>query len=287
MNITILGHVCIDQNVSEQASYTAAGGPAMFMQKILQQLPDNQVTIIAPYGTDFLPYAPTANLYPTQPTSDQTLTYENVSRAGVRVQKAYHRQAAQLLPIDPTIQALVAASDIIFIAPLLPNFSPDYLRQILSSAQPTALKILLPQGYYRNFDSEDRVMVRAFSEATPILPLINLVIVSDQDHPEMLALAKVWSDQFKILVVTTLGKAGAVAMRAGTATPLPTRIVPANEVVDSVGSGDIFSAGFGYRYRQTQDITEAGRFANELARQCLFFTPEKIRLDVPALFNQG
>jgi len=155
MKITILGHVCIDKNTSENSSYTAAGSPAMFMNKIFRQLPDNQLTIIAPYGADFLEYAENGKLYPEKPSGKNTLVYENITKGGARIQKAHHTKEKEI--------------------------------------------------------------------------------------------------------------------------PLPTKAVPESEVVDSVGSGDIFSAGFAHRYQQTHSLEKAGRFANELARQCLFYTPSEIK----------
>jgi len=56
MNISILGHVCIDKNTSEHTSYVAAGSPAMFMNRIYKQFPNCPTNIIASYGQDFLKY---------------------------------------------------------------------------------------------------------------------------------------------------------------------------------------------------------------------------------------
>lgn len=285
MKITILGHVCIDKNTSEHSSYTAAGSPAMFMNKIFPQLPDNQVTIITPYGEDFLEHTGDARLYPENPKGLKTLLYENITQAGVRLQKAHHREAANPVPVDTTIKKIVASSDIVFVAPLLPNFSPEYLQNVLFHTKSGTLKVLLPQGYYRDFDHEDNVRVRPFTEDDEILPLVDIVILSDQDHSDMRSLAKEWVSTHNVTAIITLGEKGAVAVTAEKETQLPTRAVPENEVVDSVGSGDIFSAGFSYRYRQTHDLKEAGRFANELAMQCLFFASNDIKIDSQKLFT--
>ncbi len=283
MKITIVGHVCIDKNTSENFSYTAAGSPAMFMNKIFKQLPDNQVTIVAPYGTDFLEHTGDAKFYPENSKGAKTLLYENITKAGVRLQKAHNRGVANPVPADNKTKEIVASSDIVFVAPLMPNLSPEYLSNILSHTKQETLKVLLPQGYYRDFDYEDNVQVRSFKEASGILPLIDVVILSEQDHSDMLALAKEWVSKYKIIVIITLGEKGAVAVTTEKEIQLPTRAVLEYEVVDSVGSGDIFSAGFSYRYQQTHDVKEAGRFANELARQCLFYTTNDIKIDYQAL----
>jgi hypothetical protein len=283
MKITILGHVCIDKNTSEHSSYTAAGSPAMFMSKIFKQLPDNQVTIVAPYGTDFLAYKNNVNIYPENPVGERTLIYENITKSGTRQQKAHHRDVASPVPINNQTKKIFGISDILFIAPCLPNYSPKYLRKILSSTKPEALKVLLPQGYYREFDTDDNVHIKSFDEVNETLPLVDIVIVSEQDHANMLSLAKKWVKFFKITVIITLGENGAVAVLSDKVIQLPTRAISENEIVDSVGSGDIFSAGFAYRYQQTNDLKKAGRFANSLARQCLFYTPNEIKIDYQVL----
>jgi sugar/nucleoside kinase (ribokinase family) len=277
--------VCIDKNTSENIAYVAAGSPAMFMDKIFKQLPDNQVTIIAPYGNDFLKYKDNANIYPINPISDKTLIYENITKNGARQQKAHNRNYASPIPISNKSRDILSESDIVFIAPLTPDYSPEYLTDLLSSSKENALKIILPQGYYRDFDDDDNVLERTFSEADKILPLVDVAVVSDQDHPDIIALAKLWSKNYHITVIVTLSENGAIAITADQEIQLPTRAVPENEIVDSVGSGDIFSAGFAYRYHQTYDIKEAGRFANELARQCLFFTSNEIKINFQALMS--
>lgn len=283
MKITIVGHVCIDKNTSENSSYTAAGSPAMFMDKIFKQFPDNQVTIVAPYGADFLEYMGDTRLYPEKPVGAKTLQYENISKTGIRLQKAHHREEANPVLVDTAIKRILSSSDIVFVAPLMPNFTPEYLRNVLSYASSGTLKVLLPQGYYRDFDHEDNVRVRPFTEADEILPFFDVVILSEQDHSDMFALAKEWVSKYNITAIITLGEKGAVAIAAEKVMQMPTRAVPEHEVVDSVGSGDIFSAGFSYRYQQTHDLKEAGRFANELARQCLFYTSNDIKIDYQAL----
>ncbi len=124
---------------------------------------------------------------------------------------------------------------------------------------------------------------RDFSEAEKIIPLINIVVVSEQDHPNIFEDAKQWAKDYSVISIVTIGEKGAIAFQGKKEIALPTRPVPESEIIDSVGSGDIFSAGFAYRYRQTHDIKEAGRFANELARQCLFCTLDTIQIDFSRL----
>src|ERR1051326_3807780 len=103
MNILIFGQVDIDQNVSESSSYTAAGSPAMFINKIYAQFPDCKVTIIASYGSDFLDYLEGISIYPKTPNSSKTLVYENITQKGFRIQIAHNRNEARPVPVDSEV----------------------------------------------------------------------------------------------------------------------------------------------------------------------------------------
>ena len=126
MNISILGHVCIDKNTSEHTSYVAAGSPAMFMNRIYKQFPNCPTNIIASYGQDFLKYLNGISIFPKTPNSKKTLVYENISKKGNRLQKAYHREEAFPVAIDDNVKNILSNSDIVFVAPLLPNFPKSY-----------------------------------------------------------------------------------------------------------------------------------------------------------------
>ena len=114
MNIHILGHVCIDSNISEHTSYTGAGSPAMFMAHIYKKFPVVSFHMIAPYGSNFLPYCQKLNIFPLQPIGDTTLRYENISHGNTRTQKAHHRESAKPLPLVDEIKNTLSKADILF-----------------------------------------------------------------------------------------------------------------------------------------------------------------------------
>ncbi len=144
MNIQIFGHVNVDKNTSEQSSYVAAGSPAMFINKVYRQLSDCNVSIIASYGADYKQYLQDVNIYPANPNCNKTLIYENVSKMGGRTQKAYHREEAQPVPLAKTLKNTIKEADIIFFAPLLPNFPEKYFSQVASYTNKNAYKVLPP-----------------------------------------------------------------------------------------------------------------------------------------------
>jgi sugar/nucleoside kinase (ribokinase family) len=280
MNICIIGTVCIDKNVSENASYTSAGSPAMFMHKIFKQFGDCNVSIVTSYGPDLLQYLDGVSISPAQPNAAKTLVYENNSKAGFRTQKSYNRDGAFAVELDDSIIEVLRQANLVFFAPQQPIYTKEYIESVVTNLKPDALKVLIPQGFYRNFDAENNVLVREFVEAKDILPLMEVVIVSEQDSPTMLAQAKEWALNLNVIPVVTLGEKGAMALKGSEEIMLPAIPVPENEIIDSVGSGDIFSASFAYKYKQTGNLEDAGKFANAVARQCLFYESADIKIDL-------
>jgi hypothetical protein len=284
MNISVLGNVCIDKNTSEHASYISAGSPAMFIHRIYEQFPDCLTTIIASYGKDYLPYLSNINIVPKIPNSEKSLVYENISKNGVRMQKSHNREDSIPVIIDENVKQILLNSDVIFIAPLLPNFSNSYFSSIKSCVNKNSLIVLLPQGFYRNFDNENNVIVREFTEADKVLQYVDVLIVSDQDHPDMLSICKKWTQSNpNLITIITEGAKGAMIIQNNIDTYIPTNPVDEKDVVDSVGGGDTFSAGFAYEYKRSHDIVKAGKFANAIARQKLFFKTDDIKLDLQNL----
>lgn len=279
MNITILGHVCIDTNVSENATYISAGSPAMFIAKICQQFSNVTTQIIAPYGSDFLPYLKNINIYPNKPQEEKTLLYRNISYGTIRTQKAINREYAALLPITDELRSLISASDIVFLAPLTADYSVKYIHHLIQSARKDTLKILLPQGYCRSFDSENNAHQREFKEAEELLPLFDFVIVSEQDHFIINKYARKWARNIRVIV--TRGDKGAQYYHENDTVSIPTIPVKPDDIIDSVGSGDIFSAAFGYRYFKTKDVKKSLKFANDIARQCLFYKADSLKITLP------
>lgn len=279
MNITILGHVCIDHNKSENTSYTAAGSPAMYIARIFNAFPSTKTQIIAPFGSDFAPHISSIEIYPDKSYREKTLKYENTSQGNLRIQKALNREHAHPIPIDEGIISRIQTSDIIYFAPLIPSYGVEYVKECLSHASKDALKILLPQGYYRDFTEDDEVVQRVFVEDEEIIPLFDFAIVSEQDHQDMLSITHKWAKETKVIM--TMGDKGAMYLDKTHSYIVHTKAVPVRDIVDSVGSGDIFSASFGYKYRLTKNIQLSLEFANNIARQCLYFKPDNLQISLP------
>lgn len=279
MKISIVGHVCIDNNHSEKASYIAAGGPAVFMNKIYRFFEDVTMTVISPYGHDFQPYSADLVLLPDSPITDKTLSYENHLQDGVRSQKALNREQAFKLSFTQDIKDILKESEIVIIAPLLPTISAATIEKIKKASNKEALLVLLPQGFYRAFSAENEVIERQFEEWQSVLPYVDLVIVSQEDNKQIEQDISQWTAAYPDLIVAmTMAEKGVRLFYQQQVKDVSNTPVAKKEIVDSVGSGDIFAAAFSYQYRLTTDLVSAAKFANQVARQSLFFKADEIKI---------
>lgn len=269
----VVGHVCIDTNQSEHAAYCARGSPAVFMEQTWKQLPNINVSIIAPYGADLLAFPRHLSLYPSNPLGIHTLVYENIVTEGVRTQKCLYVQESTPIPIDTHVISMITSADIVCLAPLTPYFPATYVSELKRHIKKNAIMALLPQGYFREITTDGTVHVREFEEAPEILPVMDIVIVSDQDHPDMLSLGTYWSDLYKSIVVVTQAERGATVIENGIPTSIPTEAVPLDSIISSVGAGDVFGAAFLYKYIISHNAVDSAKFGNFTARQHILQQP--------------
>jgi sugar/nucleoside kinase (ribokinase family) len=268
-NIVFVGHVVIDHNKVEQTSYIRWGSPAMFMTKYFKSHFGLEPTIIASYGEDFLQYAGSINLLPKQPNLTYSTAYENIVTNGHRTQYCHHADAP-LPKISPDIEAALRAADILFLAPLAPSFFSAYVAQIMHCVSPNCLKVLSPQGYLRQFDTDDLVHPREFVEAADILPYFNVMILSDEDHPQADTMAHTWkASSPDTEIIVTLNARGADIIQSKGVQHIPTTPVPLEQIVDSTGLGDIFSAAVAYYLSQHGDLVTAVKAAHLATREKL------------------
>ncbi|MBN2015354.1 carbohydrate kinase family protein [Candidatus Dojkabacteria bacterium] len=282
MDITIVGHVCIDRNEVENAKYEAAGSPAIFITKILKQFPDTSIKVLSHQGLDFEKYNEKTQIYPKVPQFKKTLVYKNIVKNKKRTQYALNRYNSPPINTDSKVIQILKNTDILFVSPILANYPTDFVNKITRFNSNT-LKILLPQGYFRRFDGKDRVGFREFKEASDLLYLFDFTILSDEDYPDIANLSKKWLNGNKSKVIITKGKDGADLISGAdliTKTKVinfPTKEAP--KIVDSTGSGDIFSASFAYKFFQTRDDAKSIEFANKVAGYCLRYKSYDIRID--------
>lgn len=276
MNIVNIDHVVIDENVSENTHYISPGGFATFMQKIYNKLPDISYKIISHYGKDFLKYTKKNVLYPPLPDIAITPRYSNITKNGVRIQKSTHRDGAFPVKLTDDLKLYLQKADIIIVSPLYPTYHADYLSNVMANTNKKAVTLLLPQGYYRNFNKKNSVIPRKFDESNKIIPLFDIVILSENDSPNIEHDVNKWLKCSDCIVIITKAEKGCEIYKRSGSFSVTSNPVTVENIVDSVGSGDIFSSVFVYYFAKTHDIKLSAKHANAVARECLFYTPKEL-----------
>lgn len=274
IQVVLIGHICIDHNTTEHATYTNWGSSVLYMAQYLKEKHALEPTVVTSYGPDMLTYLPNVKVLPKEPNQPETLVYENDTRTVPRIWKAHNIKHALPPTLTPEITQALQSADIIVVAPLLPNYPIDLLQEAMRQTKPTALKMLCPQGYFRAIGQDGLVSRRSFSEAPEILPLFDLVVYSEEDHPDAFKLAESWSLSANAKIILTQGSNGATIITKNEAKHIPTTPLSPDEIVDSVGCGDVFAATAAYHYRLSGNLEQAVKEAHKAAAQKLRSTPD-------------
>lgn len=266
MNFVVLGNICIDKNNFEGKLYEKAGGSPVFISNFLKKQGE-KLTIISSYGPGFLQYKNGFNLYPSEPNITHTLVYENTVLDGKRTQRAKFFENYKTVEVDSNAAKVLKNADCLFFTPLLPSFEVNYLVKVIRNLNSNCLKILLPQGYFRDFDNEKNVIFREFKEADKVLPLFDFAVLSNEDYPNMEELSKLWSEKFGIKIIITKGELGACLVENGAVENFPTTLVKKESIKDTIGAGDTFAAAFGFELLKNKKLSGAINFANKAAKE--------------------
>ena len=269
-SVVIAGHVCIDHNKSENATYTGWGSSVLYMAQVFTGLYGAPTTALANYGPDMVPHLPKVTLVPSTPTKDRTLVFENDSSSGKRVQHCYNTDVATPLAITQAVQEKLAAADVVVVAVLLANYGAAHIRELLAHCKPNALKVLCPQGYFRRIDKQGLVHSRPFEEAGDIVGKFDLVVFSEEDYADAFAAAQAWKQAApNTHIVVTQSSKGASIIHADRIEAVPTTPIPPEDIVDSVGCGDTFAAALVNAYYDSHDLRAAITAAHSVAAQKL------------------
>ncbi len=185
--------------------------------------------------------------------SPQSTTFENIYTVHGRIQ--YVRAHATRIDFKGVPESWRRAS-IIHLGPIA-NEMDSVLPEGFS---PTLLGIT-PQGWMRQWDAENRVSSREWTDAGPALAAAGAVVISREDVGGDYELIEQMAHQTSVLAVTE-SAAGSVLYWHGDRRRFRAPDVPE---VDATGAGDIFAAAFFIRLYKTRDPWEAARFATLLA----------------------
>lgn len=185
--------------------------------------------------------------------SPQSTTYENIYTDRGRIQ--YLRAQAERIDFGTVPESWRRAS-IIHLGPIA-----NEMDSVLPNNFAPTLLGLTPQGWMRQWDTENRVSMRAWENAAPALAKANAVVISREDVNGDDELIEHMAHQTRVLAVTE-GAGGCVLYWNGDRRRFHAK--PVTEV-DATGAGDVFAAAFFIRLFKTRDPWEAARFATLLA----------------------
>lgn len=185
--------------------------------------------------------------------SDVSSTFENVYTSTGRIQFCY--QQAPMLTLD-AIPELWRNTPIVHLGPLVREIPAE-----LSAAFPNSLLGLTPQGWMRTWDEKGRVSLCDWPEAHYVLGNADAAVLSIEDVQGDEARIEDMASAIKLLIVTEGANGARVFWNGDVRHFEPPKMVE----VEATGAGDIFAAGYFYRYHATRDPWEAARFATKLA----------------------
>jgi sugar/nucleoside kinase (ribokinase family) len=270
--VTIIGHVCVDHNTIDGVSRTTWGSSAMYIAKYYLKNFDVRPRIVARYGHDFTPFAHDF-VFTEQPEGEVSLRYENIVNNGERVQFCHRSEASGPVPLREDIAELVRGSDIVIVAPLLDNYSADYIARVMQYASEDCLKVLLPQGFVRHINAEEKIEKQPFADASAIVSYFDLVVASEEDGDDMMTQAQAWFTAGAGNVVITQAEKGATVFNPRGNEQIPTTPLSFYDIKNPVGSGDMFSAQLAIGMHDGLDAHEATRRANQTMTVVLLGDP--------------
>ncbi len=266
INYLIIGHITADLTPGG----VRLGGTATFSGLTAKALNLN-VGAITSYSPD-LDISPLQSLWLLNKTSAHTTTFENISYGVNRTQYLFH-VAERLTKND--IPEFHYPPEIVHLGPVANEVDVDILSRF-----PNSLKCITPQGWMR-FRSETNLIEKIkWENYQEGLRQADIAVVSIDDVQMDEDFISLMSHEIPILAVTENKKGARIYWNNDA------RFITAPEVkfIDDTGAGDIFAAAFFYRYFQTKDPWEAGRFAVLLAswsvtRRQLDSIPMQVEID--------
>ena len=174
-SVVLIGDVCIDHNSIEGREYESWGSGTLYMGVYCANVLGTKPDVITSYGPDFAEFAPSeVRLLPHIPSAKRTMQNGNIVVEGHRTQYSHFAHEAILPAIDSAIRASLKNADIVVATVLTPLFTPEYLESLLELTPKDSVKILCPQGYFRDIQDDGSYKFRPFYEVGKLLPLFDL-----------------------------------------------------------------------------------------------------------------
>lgn len=276
MTAVIYGNITLDRNIYQGKSYFGPGGSAFFSAKTLNNLKLPNL-IVSPYGSDFpQKWLSAINIYPAKPTFQNSLTFENYTKFDRRTQKVFNADSATNIPIVHLPKNILHDSNLLMLATVLNNISPDDIVSIRQYINKEAIIALIAQGLFRSIDSKG-IIKKVNTNIEKFLPYIDLVFASEEDCDNIFTKAKKWSRGGTDVIITQAQK-GSMLYEKG----MPQKFsgFKTNNLIDSTGAGDIFAAAFCYAKIKGKDNYFASKFANATASISFSFHSNNLKFSL-------
>lgn len=148
-------------------------------------------------------------------------------------------------------EPLPARFDAVVLGSIAREFAPEVVGALAGG-----VRVLIAQGFLRAWDARGRIGPRPWAEADAFLPLVDAVVLSEEDIAGQEASVPRWSRA--ATVVVTRAERGARVWRNGDAVEVAGW---PRDVVDPVGAGDTFAAALAVALAEGRPVAEAAAFA--------------------------
>jgi 1D-myo-inositol 3-kinase len=246
----VIGHVC--QDLLPDGSLSLGGSVSYAATTALRM--GCRVGVVTSTGSDLnlaeaLPGAEIA----LRPAAATTI-FENIYQDGVRTQILHQR--AKVITCD-CIPDPWRKAHMVYLGAIDQEIDPAVFHCFAGDS----LVCLVPQGFFRRWDSQGHIYFAEWTPTESILQQIDILVLSELDVPDPERLVRDWGRFIRVVVVTRAER-GATVYHAGTVCHYPARTALQ---VDPTGAGDVFAAAFLIRLAETGDLESAATFANAAA----------------------
>jgi sugar/nucleoside kinase (ribokinase family) len=263
-DICCIGHITLDEIITDQQTSALPGGTAWYFSLPLQHLPVQYelVTAVAPPEQAYIRLLEQKGIRTTCYTSAKTLHFVNRYAANQNERSQLVMQEAT--PFTGQQLAHVTAS-VIHLGPLVSHDIPDTLIPALAERGRLSLDL---QGYLREVKNRQVLPVQ-WRQARQYLPYLHYVKVNEYELAVLTGTMNVREGARKLAamgvkeVIVTMGSEGSFILHEGLFTAIPA--YPPMVITDATGCGDTYMAGYLYQRVKGAGIEAAGQFGAAMA----------------------
>jgi len=243
----VIGHISIDQTPDGMR----LGGTAVYASLTARAL-GFRTGVVTCWGGE-LPLDAMQGIPVVSFAAESSTIFENIYTAEERRVQILHSVAPGLDYYH--VPEPWRTPSVVHLGPVAQEVNPSLVRNF-----PSSLIGVTPQGWMRGWESDGRVYVSEWPEASFVLERAGAAVISLEDVDYNEQRIDEMAASCRVLAVTE-GSSGVRLYWNGDVRRFP---APQMIEVDSTGAGDIFAAAFFTRLFTTRDPWEAARFATQL-----------------------